>query len=448
MRGRSSTSRFRSRKRRRATGPWTSAARSRRSCDPRHRRNENEESASRDRSQGVARTMKLLVPIVGVVFVAFLVTGVALPVLPLHIQGDLGLGTFIVGLVAGAQFGAALLSRFASGNYADTRGAKRAVVIGLLLAAASGIFYLASLRFLGAPATSAAILLAGRGVLGAAESFIVTGALAWGLGLLGAQNTGKIMSWVGLAMYVAFAVGAPVGTALYARFGFISIALATGIIPLVTLALVAPVRPVPPSARARPSVIRVVGAVSVPGVGLAFTSAGFAALTTFSVLLFTQHRWPRAWLPLTVFAVAFVIGRAVLGHLPDRIGGVRVALVSAVIEAAGLLLIWIAATPGVALAGAMLAGFGYTLVYPAFGVEAVRRAPVENRGLATGAYTAFLDLALGLGNPALGLVAGHAGVSAVFLVSAIVVLGATIVAIRLLGGAHASRPREALAGRA
>ncbi|MFL5440411.1 MAG: arabinose transporter [Myxococcales bacterium] len=392
--------------------------------------------------------MKLLVPIVGVVFVAFLVTGVALPVLPLHIQGDLGLGTFIVGLVAGAQFGAALLSRFASGNYADTRGAKRAVVIGLLLAAASGIFYFASLRFLGAPVTSAAILLAGRGVLGAAESFIVTGALAWGLGLLGAQNTGKIMSWVGLAMYVAFAVGAPVGTALYARFGFISIALATGVIPLVTLALVAPVRPVPPSARARPSVIRVVGAVSVPGVGLAFTSAGFAALTTFSVLLFTQHRWPRAWLPLTVFAVAFVIGRAVLGHLPDRIGGVRVALVSAVIEAAGLLLIWIAATPGVALAGAMLAGFGYTLVYPAFGVEAVRRAPVENRGLATGAYTAFLDLALGLGNPALGLVAGHAGVSAVFLVSAIVVLGATIVAIRLLGGAHASRPREALAGRA
>ncbi|MFL5405228.1 MAG: arabinose transporter [Myxococcales bacterium] len=432
----------------RATGPWTSAAPSRRSCDPRHRRNEDEESASRDRSHGVAQTMKLLVPIVGVVFVAFLVTGVALPVLPLHIQGDLGLGTFIVGLVAGAQFGAALLSRFASGNYADTRGAKRAVVIGLLLAAASGIFYLASLRFLSAPATSAAILLAGRGVLGAAESFIVTGALAWGLGLLGAQNTGKIMSWVGLAMYVAFAVGAPVGTALYARFGFISIALATGVIPLVTLALVAPVRPVPPSARARPSVIRVVGAVSVPGVGLAFTSAGFAALTTFSVLLFTQHRWPRAWLPLTVFAVAFVIGRAVLGHLPDRIGGVRVALVSAVIEAAGLLLIWIAATPGVALAGAMLAGFGYTLVYPAFGVEAVRRAPVENRGLATGAYTAFLDLALGLGNPALGLVAGHAGVSAVFLVSAIVVLGATIVAIRLLGGAHASRPREALAGRA
>ena len=390
--------------------------------------------------------MKHLVPIVGVVFVAFLVTGLALPVLPLHIRGGLGLGTFIVGLVAGAQFGAALLSRFASGNYADTRGAKRGVVIGLLLATCAGIFYLASLRFLDTPAMSAAILLAGRGVLGAAESFIVTGALAWGLGLLGPQHTGKIMAWVGLAMYVAFAVGAPVGITLYGRFGFMSIALATALIPVVTLALVAPVRPVPTSAKARPSFLRVVSAVWMPGVGLAFTSAGFAAITIFSVLLFVQHRWARAWLPLTLFAIAFVIGRAALGHLPDRLGGIRVAMVSAAIEAVGLALIWVAASPGTALAGATLTGFGYTLVYPAFGVEAVREAPVENRGLATGAYTAFLDLALGVGNPALGLVAGHAGVGAVFLVSAFAVIGAMVVAVRIQGGVHASRRREALAG--
>ncbi len=60
--------------------------------------------------------MRLLVPIVGVVFVAFLVTGLALPVLPLHIRGDLGLGTLIVGLVAGAQFGAGLLVAGHSGG--------------------------------------------------------------------------------------------------------------------------------------------------------------------------------------------------------------------------------------------------------------------------------------------------------------------------------------------
>jgi MFS family permease len=84
------------------------------------------------------------------------------------------------------------------------------------------------------------------------------------------------------------------------------------------------------------------------------------------------------------------------------------------------------------LFGAGVTGFGYSLVYPGFGVEAVRRAPPESRGLAMGAYTAFLDLALGLANPALGLVAGKVGLGAVFLVSALVVTCSAVVAARLL----------------
>ena len=47
----------------------------------------------------------------GVVFIAFLVIGLAMPVLPLHVHQGLGLGTFVVGLVAGSQFAASLVSR-------------------------------------------------------------------------------------------------------------------------------------------------------------------------------------------------------------------------------------------------------------------------------------------------------------------------------------------------
>ena len=174
-------------------------------------------------------------PIVAVVFIAFLVIDLALPVLPLHVHQDLGLGTFVVGLVAGAQFAASLFSRFWAGNYADSRGAKRALVTGLLVAAAAGLLYFLSLLFVDEPKTSVTILLLGRAVLGAAESFIVTGAFAWGLALVGPQNTGQIMAWVGTAMYAAFAVGAPAGTSLYAAHGFAAIALATTLIPLFTL---------------------------------------------------------------------------------------------------------------------------------------------------------------------------------------------------------------------
>ena len=52
-----------------------------------------------------------LLPIIAVVFIAYLVIGLALPVLPLHVHQGLDLGTFVVGLVAGAQFAACLISR-------------------------------------------------------------------------------------------------------------------------------------------------------------------------------------------------------------------------------------------------------------------------------------------------------------------------------------------------
>src|SRR5437879_1706534 len=65
-----------------------------------------------------------LLPIMGVVFIAFLVVGLAMPVLPLHVHHGLVLGTFVVGLVAGSQFAASLVSRVWAGRYADIRDAQ------------------------------------------------------------------------------------------------------------------------------------------------------------------------------------------------------------------------------------------------------------------------------------------------------------------------------------
>src|SRR5213082_3276499 len=94
-----------------------------------------------------------------VIFTGYLVIGIAMPVLPLHVHQGLGFGTFVVGLVAGSQFAAALISRMWAGHHADRRGAKNAVLTGLLVAAVSGALYLLSLRFVGTPSTSVAILL-------------------------------------------------------------------------------------------------------------------------------------------------------------------------------------------------------------------------------------------------------------------------------------------------
>jgi MFS family permease len=374
--------------------------------------------------------IKALLPIMLVVFSGFLVTGIALPVLPLHVHQDLRLSEFVVGLVAGAQFAAALLTRFWAGHVSDGRGAKYAVVVGLILASAAGLLYLLSLRF-ASPTTSITVLIIGRAVLGAAESAMITGALSWGLAIGGAQNAGKVLAWIGTAMYGAFAVGAPAGSALYDARGFSAIAIATTLIPLLTLLVIAPLRGIAPAGLERPPFRQVLGAVTQPGIGLALCSFGFGAITTFVALMFAQNRWGQAWIAFTALSVTFMLARIFLGHLPDRIGGARVALFSLVVEASGLALIWFAPSAWWVFAGAALTGLGYSLVYPGFGVEAVRDVPLQSRGLAMGTYTAFLDLALGIGNPLLGLIASVGGVRSVFLASAVIVLCAAVIALRL-----------------
>ncbi|QPF87592.1 arabinose transporter [Bradyrhizobium genosp. L] len=381
----------------------------------------------------VPRGGATLLPIMAVVFVAFLVIGVAMPVLPLHVHDGLGLGTFVVGLVAGSQFAASLISRPWAGHFSDSRGAKRGVVVGLLAAASSGLLYLGSLGFAKTPLASVSILLLGRGLLGAAESFIITAAVSWGLALADARSTGKVIAWVGSAMFAAFAIGAPAGSALYATYGFAAVAIATVAAPLLTLLLVVRLPAVPSvHHQARYSFAEIFGAVWVPGLGSALGSVGFGAVTTFVALLFASRGWANGWLAYSTYAAAFILARVFFSHVADELGGAKVALVCAVIEAAGQALIWLAVQPEMAFAGAALTGFGFSLVYPGFGVEAVRGVPAQSRGLAMGAYTAFLDLAQGIACPALGLIATGARVNAVFLVSAVAVLCAALVALWLM----------------
>jgi MFS family permease len=390
------------------------------------------------------RSGAALLPIMAAVFMAFIVIGLAIPVLPLHVHQGLGLGTFLVGLVAGSQFAAAIVSRVWAGRHADARGAKHAVIAGLMIAAAAGLLYFLSLSFIPRPALSVLILLAGRALLGVGESFIITGAQSWGLAILGVQNTSKVLAWVGSAMFAAFALGAPAGTAIYGRYGFVAIALATTLLPLVTLLFVAPLRRVPSTARAHTGLLKVMAAVWIPGAASALSSIGFGAITAFSALLFVARGWA-AWPAFTCFAIAFILTRIFFGHVADRFGGAKVALICAIIEAVGLGLIWLAPWSAPALIGAALTGVGYSLVYPGFGVEAVRSAPAQSRGLAMGAYTAFLDVALGFGIPALGLLADLAGLGAAFIGSMVAALCAAGIAAALLYPPRAQRDRGALA---
>ncbi|WFU07788.1 arabinose transporter [Rhizobium sp. CB3090] len=384
------------------------------------------------RDHATDRPLRSVTLILFAVFVAFFITGLAMPVLPLHVHTGLGMSTLIVGFVTGSQFAAALISRVWSGNYADSRGGKPALLAGLVAAIVSGLLYLASLPLAGAPVLSVTLLLLGRAVLGGAEGFIITGAFSWALMMLGPQSTGRILSWIGIAMYSAFAIAAPIGASLYSRYGFLAIGLGTVLLPLASLLLTYPMRFVAPRPARRPPLIQVIGAVWLPGIGLAFASVGFAAINAFVSLFFVERGWGPVWLVFTIYSGSFMLSRVLFGHLPDKLGATKVALLFVSMEATGQAVIWLAPQPEIAFLGVALTGFGYSLVHPAFGVEAVMQAPLQSRSLAMGAYTTFLDLALGTAAPVLGFVANRGGLRSVYLASTLVVACAIIVAIALL----------------
>ncbi len=111
--------------------------------------------------------------------------------------------------------------------------------------------------------------------------------------------------------------------------------------------------------------------------------------------------------------------RIFLGHLPDRLGGLRVAIASLAVEALGQLLIWAANDPSLALVGAFLTGLGCSMIFPAMGREVVHLVQPHLRGTALGGFTAFQDLAYGLTGPLAGFLADRAGYGGVFLVGGI-----------------------------
>ncbi|CAN5909961.1 arabinose transporter [soil metagenome] len=371
-----------------------------------------------------------LAPICLLVFAEFLAMGLPLPILPVRVHDTLGFGSFVVGLAIGAQSWVTLLTRHTAGTRSDQHGPRRVAILGLAVSALAGTTYALSTAVPGASA-SLAILLVGRGLLGFGESLVITGALAWAVSLAGRERSGIVMAWVGIAMYGATAVGAPLGSALDARFGFVGMSIAAAAAPLLGIGAALLARPVKPIGGARIPFYRVVKLIWLPGAGLSLSALGFGAIAAFSTLHFSAHGWPHAALAMSAFGAAYMLARLVFGGLPDRFGGARVAMASAAVVVLGQLGMWLATSGGMAVAAAALTGLGFSLAFPSFGVEAIERVPPQNRGAALGAYAACFDVAMGLGVPALGVVVGAFGYGAAFAVGAFTALGSLLVAIAL-----------------
>src|SRR5580698_2028668 len=206
--------------------------------------------------------------IIAALFCGYLCVGLPLPVIPLFIHDKLGFSNLVVGLVIGIQFLATVLTRGYAGRLTDQHGGKRSALQGAAVCALGGLLYVIAAMPGLSPGLSLGIVVVGRLAAGVGESQFVTGCVSWSIASVGPQRAGMSMSWTGIAMFAALAIGAPIGMGLYQAYGLQAAMVACIVAPLVAAVIASRVAShITPTGQRLPF-YRVIGQIWREGLGL------------------------------------------------------------------------------------------------------------------------------------------------------------------------------------
>jgi len=365
-------------------------------------------------------------------FIGYFTIGLALAVLPVFIHQDLGYSTMIAGIVISIQYVTTFLSRGYAGSIVDKKGPKPAVLMGMLGFICSGVLLFCAYLFRDMHGLSLALLVVTRLMTGFAEGLIGASPVNWAILAVGDEHTGKAISFNGIASYGALAAGAPLGVILHNSFGIGSIGLLIMVVGAIGFFYAKSKTGLKGNSDvARQPFLKVLKTVSPYGICLALGGLGFGTISTFITLYYASLNWTGAVLCLSVFSILFILGRVIFGRSIELHGGMKTAVYCLALETAGLLILWLANVPHVALIGAGITGLGFSLIFPALGVEAVKLVPASNKGAALGGYGLFIDLSLGITGPLVGGIASRFGMGYIFPFSMGMVFTGFLLAIML-----------------
>lgn len=356
--------------------------------------------------------------------------------LPLHMVA-LGASKTQVGLLFSVGAGVSMVMRPLVGGWIDRYGFRPVTLPGALVLVATLLVFPRA----GTPALFI-VLMAG---LGFGNGLVSTGA-----GVLAAHTSpparrGEALGIYYVATSLAFAVGPPVGFALYASGGMRRCFLGAAVLGVAIVAIVSSLRAVTPrigsdqrlrwlSRRALPA------AATLVAVNIGYSSIyAFLPLYAIASGLDGNLGWFYA-----LFSICIIGGRLALSRVSDRIG--RTGVILPAISASTLSYLVLSLPPRVptlALA-AVLLGAGVALFYPTLLALLVDRTPEAERGSAIGTLSGSFDLGSVVGSALVGVAVERVSYAAGFYVAAGgALLGLVLFVIterRVRGGAVLPRP--------
>jgi MFS family permease len=335
-----------------------------------------------------------------------------------------GGGEETAGRVVGVGGIAGLVALPFIGWFLDRFGRRRFMISGALVAA------FCSLAFLRVE-TIGPELYALCVVQGIAFTCAFTGAQTLAVLFAPIERRGAAIGWFGISTILTHAISPAIGEEIVRRWGFDAMFIVGAMLSFAGFALACTL-PRPPSLvggndfdDVDPNLVRrAVGTASLAMVCYGF---GFGAAQTFVPVMMTRFHLGRVGAFFTVWSVAAVATRVVLGSASDRFGR-RAVIVPAMVtmSIAVALLAFVRSLPGI-LAAAVVFGLAQGLLYPTMNALVADWSSARNIGRTQSLFSGSYTLGIASCSFFFGSIAEHHGYAVMFLLT----LGITLVGLTI-----------------
>jgi MFS family permease len=333
--------------------------------------------------------------------------------LPVHVVA-LGGSKAQVGMLFSVSTGVSMILRPVVGGWTDRYGYRPVALPGVVALALT----LAALD----RAVSPVVVIALMAGLGLANGLVATsaGVLVARASLL--EQRGEALSIYYVASSVGFALGPPLGFALYRaggmRLDLMGAAALAALIGLLAWSITGAATLPVPGPRPR---FRFYSRRALPAAGaLILNNIGHSSIYAFLPLYAMAHGLGGniGWF-YALFSAWIIVCRVLLRRASDRVGRARVIVPAMALIAASFFVLAIPPTVPSLAAAALLLGSGVSVLYPTLLALLVDRTPEAERGLAIGTLSASFDVGIVVGSLAIGFIVEQTSYGVGFVVAAL-----------------------------
>ncbi|MBD8015225.1 MFS transporter [Planococcus wigleyi] len=353
-------------------------------------------------------------------FFIFVVFYALLTFTPLYVLNDLGGTATEGGLAVSVFLLSAIIMRFFAGMILEKFGKKNILIFSLFFFTVSTVLYV----FIG----SFTVLLLLRFFQGIWFSLLTTVAGAIAADIIPPERRGEGLGYYGIAMNLAVVAGPFLALSLQPYVSSQAIFVILSVIMIIgffcALAVQVDEGSFVKEQKHKLTISDFLEKKSMPiaTVGF-FISFAYASILTFiSVYAESLGLIKAASFFFVVYAIAMLLVRPFSGRIFDTMGPGVVIIPSIIVFGIGLISLSFTASSWMLLLSGALVGLGYGTLLPSFQTLAIQAADKHRSGYATGTFFAFYDSGIAIGSVSLGLLAGFAGYSNLYLMLGVFVI--------------------------